>query len=270
MSTMSAGLERALKSAVKPVVGDAQDLRTERKATIARLDEAIADWLPAEGEEVKKRLLHERRTLSNLLEAEPLSGKYPRIDCSVLSWTADVEPLTRYGLHARYFSQGTEWIGDEMRGILPLLAPIPIDIGVFRYGVNMVEDSIERRQAKHRVSGTMDKFYPPMAEQYPNTVVIRNGYLRSATFSVVLNAVIPKQTKARIQAAKRDFQRRSWGTLTAENIFILMEVHEWQLDNVSLLHPDPLVVGYKHGSLWLIDHFDETPLEEYIKEFCTS
>ena len=50
------------------------------------------------------------------------------------------------------------------------------------------------------------------------------------------------------------------------DIFLIAEVEEWTVNKEIVPHPDPLVVGYMGGCLWLICSFEETPLEKYVRQ----
>lgn len=92
----------------------------------------------------------------------------------------------------------------------------------------------------------------------------------------VKNFVIPSATKQKIQTAKNSghfslYKHKSesgilwWKkpttttTVGRQNIFMIAEVSDWQKQSVE---SDPFIVGYVAGCLWLIDHFDLTPLEK--------
>ena len=104
----------------------------------------------------------------------------------------------------------------------------------------------------------------------------------SKHISCEFQGLIPQSTREKIQRALPDFSittqcvemvKTRWyrkaqpvtKTTTATNIFLIGEVTKWQVDKKSQIQTDPLVVGYKAGGLWLIDSFDETPLEEYVR-----
>ena len=80
----------------------------------------------------------------------------------------------------------------------------------------------------------------------------------------VFQGVIPDETRQKIEAAKSDFK---------DKLFILAEAPKWQVNQHFVPVPigDPLVIGWDGKNCWLIDAFDTTPFEKYIKgEFTTT
>lgn len=55
-----------------------------------------------------------------------------------------------------------------------------------------------------------------------------------------------------------------------QQLYLLCEATPWKVDTKKIPKPsflqriDPLVVGYAHEALWLVDQFDPTAIEEYI------
>lgn len=68
--------------------------------------------------------------------------------------------------------------------------------------------------------------------------------------------IIPDEIKTNIEKVMGDF----------EGVYLMCEVPKWKLQKVVLPRYDPLVVGYRDGNLYLIDVFETTPTEEYIKQ----
>lgn len=67
------------------------------------------------------------------------------------------------------------------------------------------------------------------------------------------NLLIPPSTRQKIVKAREFFD---------EQLYIIVEAKEWQVGKVIYPKPDPLIVGYEDGHLFLIDVFDLTPLEK--------
>lgn len=70
--------------------------------------------------------------------------------------------------------------------------------------------------------------------------------------------IIPAETKQRIKKAE---EAGVFG-----GIYILAEVEKWDIKKIVAPILDPLVVGLAHDTLYLIDTFDTTRLEEYVKQ----
>lgn len=85
----------------------------------------------------------------------------------------------------------------------------------------------------------------------------------SATVSIKMSLgslLIPPKTRAKIAKARQHF---------GNQIFLIAEAKEWVEDTVVKPDPDPLVVGYEDGLLFLIDVFDLTTIERLATEFAT-
>lgn len=74
------------------------------------------------------------------------------------------------------------------------------------------------------------------------------------------NLLIPPKTRAKIAKARKFF---------GDQIFLIAEAKGWVEDTVVRPDPDPLVVGYEDGLLFLIDVFDLKPIEGLALEFST-
>lgn len=84
---------------------------------------------------------------------------------------------------------------------------------------------------------------------------------KTAVLSATLNGIIPQETREKIAEAKKNF----------EQLFVAAEVKKWNLEYKTVPTPrprnyDPLVLGWDGTNLWIIDHFDLTPTERYIKD----
>jgi hypothetical protein len=74
------------------------------------------------------------------------------------------------------------------------------------------------------------------------------------------NLLIPPDTRAKILKARQFFN---------DQLFLIAEAPAWQENTVVYPDPDPLIVGYEDGFLFLIDQFDLTPIEKMAYEFVT-
>jgi len=81
------------------------------------------------------------------------------------------------------------------------------------------------------------------------------------------SGLLPPEIKDQIHKHSKTFD---------DKLYLLAEPTSWEFKEEKMPKPprpvykDPLLVGYAHGSLWLIDQFDVTPLERYVvSEFST-
>lgn len=77
------------------------------------------------------------------------------------------------------------------------------------------------------------------------------GRYGTITLTCHFAGLIPIEVKQKINKAREDF---------GDEIFIIGEVKGWKEEVHA--DPDPLVVGWDGGSLWLIDMFDVTSIEQ--------
>lgn len=87
-----------------------------------------------------------------------------------------------------------------------------------------------------------------------------NDMARSSGKSVHLtteySGLIPAATKEKIATAKTQFKA----------VFMIAEANKWTLEKTAIPRPaDPLIVGFDGTHLWIVDHFDMTTIEKYIK-----
>ena len=68
--------------------------------------------------------------------------------------------------------------------------------------------------------------------------------------------LIPEGVKDKITAAQKDFD---------DDIYVIAEPTNFSVRRIARVSQDPLVVGFKHGALWLIADFETTPVEEAMK-----
>lgn len=77
--------------------------------------------------------------------------------------------------------------------------------------------------------------------------------------------IIPAKTRAIIRREQRLWRRRF------TELFLVCEVPAWQLDTVVTINTDPLLIGKGPGFFCLLDAFDTTTLENYVRsEFTTA
>lgn len=92
------------------------------------------------------------------------------------------------------------------------------------------------------------------------TYLIKDDY--NLTITAKYTGVIPNKTRLKILEAQKDKY--------FESIYILAEIPEWKIEEISTPATDPLILGYANNSLYIIDIFDTTPIEYYINKEFTS
>lgn len=87
---------------------------------------------------------------------------------------------------------------------------------------------------------------------------------RNVSIEAEFGHMIPSGVRKTIIAAKKKFKQ----------VMVVAEIPKWSLKEKNIARPkpktaDPLIVGYDGCNYWLIDSFDTTSIEHYIKtEFC--
>jgi len=74
--------------------------------------------------------------------------------------------------------------------------------------------------------------------------------------------MIPRQTKQKLENAASMFSNE-----VGSNIFLIKECESWKQSTVT---KDPLIIGIIGDQAYLIDHFDCTDMEAYVKSEFTS
>lgn len=90
-------------------------------------------------------------------------------------------------------------------------------------------------------------------------VVVMLSRNREYFITARYGGIILDKTRQKILEAQEDSGKY--------NIYILAEVRDWKKSGV---YEDPLVLGFADGEFWLIDSYDTTPKEEYIKREFTA
>lgn len=91
---------------------------------------------------------------------------------------------------------------------------------------------------------------------------LNNKISVSANCTASFRGVIPEKVRENIRVATGTF---------GNDIFILTAAPQWQLNtDVEIKPRDPLVIGIKGSKAYLVDVFDLTPLEEYLRREFTS
>lgn len=84
---------------------------------------------------------------------------------------------------------------------------------------------------------------------------LNNSRERFSIKTSLTGFLMPDKTRAKLPKAEKHF---------GDQLFAIVEVKGWELNKVKLPDPDPLIVGYKAGALFLIDTFDLTPVEKVL------
>jgi hypothetical protein len=165
---------------------------------------------------------------------------------------------------------------------------VPFSLGGSTFSIEAIYNWGYIESRKLQKGGSVMSLPAPMSKRYDDVFQklwdwCRKGHLDRCHIISRFEGVIPQSVRKRIQQASVDFsvltprtEVRKFGWFLKEevtythvntNIFLIAEVDNW---SVHKLRPDPLVVGYKAGCLWFICSFDETPLEEYVRQEFTT
>ena len=79
-------------------------------------------------------------------------------------------------------------------------------------------------------------------------------FFPSYSFTSKFRGIIPNQTKSRIDNAKSLFDSQ---------VYIVAEADNWEGKQVDTI--DPLVIGVRNSKCFLLDEFDCTKSENYVK-----
>lgn len=214
------------------------------KAEVARLDKARKVLLPVE-QKAYNHILNEIRPLADQIAVYEfwLKHRYPIVSKEVLSW---------------------RW--DETITVYPIDVPLP----------RLALVSVSSRNGVMEIRNDTRSVLPfPLTERYDDVsgalrdLRERTGRLRSLFFHYA--GVIPDETRDKIKEAMKVFAHQEG----VDTVYLLCDApaEAWVLGQQTPAPElyDPLVVGIKHGEMWLIGSFDPTPVEDYIsKEFTTA
>lgn len=116
----------------------------------------------------------------------------------------------------------------------------------------------------HKTTSCRPSIPAPLDRNYTDVFEQMKARSRARRSNISLftsySGVIPDSTRKRIEDAP------------FEEIFLLREVEEWGIKTKKVERPprprhvDPIVVGFDAASLWIIDTFDPTPLEQYVRD----
>ena len=195
------------------------------EAHAAIVIEDHADELKIEKEDLEATLTPVRKGY-RLLSFEPLSWRDKNGFPRLVLFSLD-HPMVRFRF-SRSWSGGGMWESDSSRTSREMDPKLP---PALREHYVDVFNALERRQG---------------------------GQSGTTSISTEYNGIIPTEIRKKIIAEQK---KGTW-----EKIFILAECKGWKLDQQITPRPgDPLVLGWDGSRLWVIDHYDLTPAEEYVK-----
>lgn len=212
----------------------------------------------------------ERLLLANLFYQ---AGLYKKINLSFLNMRnvkkgsddESYESFPKFTVHKR-----------SMGGFDPFLLDIYTDFGkpiFFKLCNNKLPDFIDEKLIE-AVAGDHEQYEGNSDEA---EVLIAGGYwaydnvscgLRAwrevnnfCTYSHSFNGFIPQKTKEKIETADKIFGR---------DLFLIKETKLEDWTKEIRITKDPLIIGVMNDESYLVDHFNTTPLEDYIKSEFTS
>lgn len=217
-----------LESTLKGALRRAADLRSQIHAPVFGVETVDTDQLQTELEWRLEYAEHARRVLL------PRIHNYPILSAEPLTWRDE---------------QG-----------FPKLVIVPID----RAGE--VEVSANRDRWHYRPIGTGSdvdygdfgqEIITPCYESVGEVLRKQAPYGGLISIKTTLNGLLmPKKTREKIAAARAHFGKQ---------IFLIAEAPQpWEINVVVPPKPDPLVVGYENGLLFLIDTFNMTRIERVV------
>lgn len=268
MSEVSLSLQGAQESVRICPTADTRSRRLGLHGRIlAETETELASVLPVEGSLGRDVIQQRIEMLKHTIENPTFEELYPKLGMEVLGWRDE---------------QG-----------FPKLVPFPLTNPVFSIKAVVKNWMASRENVETR--GTVKYLPPPMGKMYDDVFAkfwdecqedeqereFEDGMTWNKSITTRFSGVIPQWVREKIHAASDDFsvstqslkiKKTGWlrrrdlvRAYTVTNIFLIAEVDKWVVDKEVVLAPDPLVVGYKGGCLWLICSFDETPLEEYAR-----
>lgn len=245
---------------------DTRNQRIElRKSQLAKEKLELASILPVEGREAKEVMKQRVELLERTVQDPTFEERYPYLSMEVLRWRnkQGLPKLACFSLADPVFSIGASWIyvrATEWR-FEGSIQQLPRAVAKMYDDVaNQFWDEYQKDLMKEPNLGT-GKWQKSIASRF--------------------NGIIPQWVREKIHQAAPDFsvsiprveiervgffrKREVVKTDIVTHIFLIAEVDAWVERKEVIPHPDPLVVGYKAGCLWLICSFDETPHEEYVR-----
>lgn len=199
---------------------------------------------------VREQLAKARKLLNSLSALE--AGMKQACTDAVQKLEKEKDRLSAALIFGHYPCIGLEPLKWRTEEGWPALAPFPVN------GQSVVFTNLDDGWGNARIRATeaLKPFSKLYTDVFENLAKKRAQRRSEISITATFTGVIPQSTKDKITEASSEFK---------EQIFVLAEVEAWKLNEVVIPQRDPLVVGYAEENLWLIDQFDLTPLEEYVK-----
>mgnify|MGYP001613508887 CR=1 FL=1 len=235
---------------------------TDRDLSSAVWRQELHSMLPLE--EASKPAV--RRVVRHALMLELSGMGYPRLSLEPLRWRDDKgrPRLVLFRVRGNPTITFSPWQRPEYpRPIADCYADVskrPVDSGFRRLGHGLVQILGLWAVGTALSLWTQNPWYLVLAPVGFVTAILTH-YVSppKRALSCTFTGLIPVEVREKIRLAE------SRGL----DVCVLAEVDEWT-EEVARLPLDPLVVGWKHGALYLIDRFDTTTVEELVaREFTT-
>lgn len=220
--------------------------------------------------EIEKTIARAQETVSKLFGFE--QGVKPAIEAQIAELERQkfrLQNLNKYGSYGCLSFEPLKWRNKKTGW--PLLAVFSLDSPRFEISVKMTirwrwspqaYSDVQHLEARAQLA---PKLPAPLASCYDDVVKTLQTSARRKRKSITLATeyigAIPNEIRGKIHEAKGQF----------EDVFLIAEAGKWNLVEKKarvLPNPnegDPLVVGWDGSSLWVIDSFDLTPIERFVK-----
>lgn len=296
-------VEEALKHAEdEPTFKDLDALRSRRKVLVTKrknalkIEQHLIEELDAKLAALDEEIKTEEEFQRQQREPETYQG-YKRIHLDVpLSWRttegrATLPRLAVYRLDSNEMSirsgdsftksepfSATWFIGTFLLGVVAVLA-LFVQLGHFLFvgeqgfGWSWVYNpaaiaaswfsvfAVTRWIALRRSNGIFPGLPKALAKHFDD--VLKDNYRESSSYesyqfnrTTYFTGSIPDETKQKINESKSVFGKK--------NLFIIAEAGPWKNDDRVIRNIDPLVIGLKGNTTYLVDTFDLVPIEEAV------
>lgn len=224
--------------------------------------------------QIEESFLNVEELPLNLLRIE--REQYPYLDTSFLSMS-NILNHTGQDIHVPRFSVYKR--SGQRRGFGDFsIKYVLVRCNIAGIDINIGEDTAERRHIFKDYLVRSTEFYKELEKfrndytYYDYTIKFssdnltrkyhKNKKMRRLEFESEFNGIIPTETKRKLKTAEEIFE---------DDLYLIAETkpEEWNTKRRRLVR-DPLLVGVYDNKCYLIDHFNCTPMENYIKREFTS
>lgn len=149
---------------------------------------------------------------------------------------------------------------------LPKIVPMDLRIPTFSIGASRGDSRTTCSYVNPNLPALLRECFRDVAEMAERYCYRRRS---SMEYTFEFTGMIPDSTRLKISEATTRFDwiyllvetpDTAWKVKRTKGITRRQEIRE-ALANISI---DPIVVGYKHDALWVIDKFDLTSVEQYV------